>query len=94
MMNERRIPVAYDGIEGALLTEPSCRPPTRHSPRVERLDLPADPGLSVLTNSAEPGSPSVEAMLQLVRWSSTRAELTAVGRRPTTGSLNPDAASD
>jgi transcriptional regulator with XRE-family HTH domain len=46
----------------------------------EMLELPADPGLSVLTYSAEPGSPSVEAMLQLVRWSSTRAELTAMGR--------------
>ena len=28
----------------------------------ERLELPADPGLPVLTYSAEPGSPSEEAL--------------------------------
>jgi hypothetical protein len=41
----------------------------------EMLELPADPGLSVLTYSAEPGSPSEEAMRDLARWSETRTKL-------------------
>jgi hypothetical protein len=41
----------------------------------EMLDLPADPGLSLLTYAAEPGSPSEEAMRDLADWSSTRARL-------------------
>jgi transcriptional regulator with XRE-family HTH domain len=44
----------------------------------EMLELPADPGLSVLTYSAEPGSPSEEAMRDLARWSETRTKLSAV----------------
>jgi transcriptional regulator with XRE-family HTH domain len=44
----------------------------------EMLELPSDPGLSVLTYSAEPGSPSEEAMRDLAEWSSTRARLAAV----------------
>jgi transcriptional regulator with XRE-family HTH domain len=43
----------------------------------EMLELPADPGLSVLTSSAEPGSPSEEAMRDLARWSETRTKLSA-----------------
>ena len=43
----------------------------------EMLELPADPGLSVLTYSAEPGSPSDEAMRELARWSQTRTKLSA-----------------
>ncbi len=41
----------------------------------EMLDLPADPGLSVLIYSAEPGSPSEEAMGELAGWSETRTKL-------------------
>ena len=44
----------------------------------ESLELPADPGLSLLTYSAEPGSPSEQALHELARWSSTRARLAAV----------------
>jgi hypothetical protein len=43
----------------------------------EMLELPADPGLSLLTYSAEPGSPSEQAMRDLARWSETRAKLSA-----------------
>ena len=43
----------------------------------EMLDLPADPGLSVLIYSAEPGSPSEDAMHELARWSETRTKLSA-----------------
>jgi transcriptional regulator with XRE-family HTH domain len=41
----------------------------------EGLDLPADPGLVVVTYSAEPGSPSAAALRELERWSSARARL-------------------
>ena len=41
----------------------------------ELLDLPADPGLSVLIYSAEPGSPSEEALGELAAWSETRSRL-------------------
>jgi hypothetical protein len=41
------------------------------------LELPADPGLSVLTYSAEPGSPSEEALHDLSRWIETRTKLSA-----------------
>jgi transcriptional regulator with XRE-family HTH domain len=43
----------------------------------EMLELPADPGLSVLTYSAEPGSPSEGALRDLARWSETRTKLSA-----------------
>jgi hypothetical protein len=36
-----------------------------------------DPGLSLLTYSAEPGSPSEDAMRELARWSETRTKLSA-----------------
>jgi hypothetical protein len=45
----------------------------------EMLDLPADPGLSVLIYSAEPGSPSEEAMREMADWSDTRSKLSAAG---------------
>ena len=47
----------------------------------EALDLPADPGLTIVTYSAEPGSPSETALRELNRWSATRATLIAVEAR-------------
>jgi len=47
----------------------------------EALDLPADPGLTIVTYSAEPGSPSEAALRELNRWSATRATLIAVEAR-------------
>jgi transcriptional regulator with XRE-family HTH domain len=44
----------------------------------EMLELPADPGLSVLTYSAEPGSRSEDALRDLGRWSETRTKLSAI----------------
>ena len=41
----------------------------------ERLELPADPGLAIVTYSAEPGSPSADALLELARWAVTRTKL-------------------
>jgi hypothetical protein len=43
----------------------------------EMLELPADPGLSLLTYSAEPSSPSEEGLRDLARWSETRTKLSA-----------------
>jgi transcriptional regulator with XRE-family HTH domain len=43
----------------------------------ERLDLPADPGLVIVTYSAEPGSTSEAGLLELESWSATRARLSA-----------------
>jgi transcriptional regulator with XRE-family HTH domain len=43
----------------------------------EMLELPADPGLSLLTYSAEPGSSSEEALRELAGWSETRTKLSA-----------------
>jgi transcriptional regulator with XRE-family HTH domain len=42
----------------------------------ERLDLPADAGLALVTYSAEPGSRSEAALRELARWASTRERLT------------------
>jgi transcriptional regulator with XRE-family HTH domain len=44
----------------------------------ESLELPADAGLTLVTYSAEPGSPSEAALRELGRWSATRMKLTAV----------------
>ncbi len=41
----------------------------------ERLELPADPGLAIVTYSAEPGSTSEANLAELVRWASTRDRL-------------------
>jgi len=43
----------------------------------EMLEVPVDPGLSVLTYSAEPGSQSEEASRDLERWSETQTKLSA-----------------
>jgi hypothetical protein len=42
----------------------------------EVLDLPADPGLSIVTYSAEPGTASEWGLAELARWSLTRDRLT------------------
>ncbi len=44
----------------------------------EALELPADPGLTIVTYSAEPGSVSEDALRELGRWSTTRTRLMAV----------------
>lgn len=44
----------------------------------ESLALPADQSLTLVTYSAEPGSPSETALTELARWSSTRAQLATV----------------
>ena len=44
----------------------------------ESLELRADPGLSLLTYSAEPGSASEQALDELARWGATRARLSLV----------------
>jgi transcriptional regulator with XRE-family HTH domain len=41
----------------------------------ERLELPADPGLAMVTYSAEPGSPSEERLAELGRWAAARDRL-------------------
>jgi PAS domain-containing protein len=41
----------------------------------EALELPADPGLTIVTYSADPGSPSEAALGELARWASTRQRL-------------------
>ena len=43
----------------------------------EGMELPADPGLHVVTYSAEPGTPSAERLRELHQWSSQRARLGA-----------------
>jgi transcriptional regulator with XRE-family HTH domain len=45
----------------------------------ESLQLPADTGLTMVTYSAEPGSPSEVALGELRKWSDTRTKLSAVG---------------
>ncbi len=47
----------------------------------ERLELPADPGLAIVTYSAEPGSPSEAALAELARWASTRERLSTATDR-------------
>lgn len=44
----------------------------------EALQLTADPGLTLVTYSAEPGSPSEEALRELARWTEARAKLSSV----------------
>jgi transcriptional regulator with XRE-family HTH domain len=43
----------------------------------DALDVPADVGLTIVTYSAEPASASEERLLELGRWASTRARLSA-----------------
>ncbi|MGH2385685.1 MAG: transcriptional regulator, partial [Candidatus Limnocylindria bacterium] len=45
----------------------------------ESLQLPADPGLTLVTYSAEPGSSTERALGELADWVATRRRLTAVG---------------
>ncbi len=44
----------------------------------ERLEFPADPGLGIVTYSAEPGSVSEDRLRELKEWSSARARLAGV----------------
>jgi hypothetical protein len=44
----------------------------------ESMELPADPGLAIVTYSAEPGSPSEAGLQELERWAATRERLAAV----------------
>jgi PAS domain-containing protein len=48
----------------------------------EGLELPADPGLVIVTYSAEPGSASDAALLDLARWASTRDRLVTANAEP------------
>ena len=48
----------------------------------ETLPLPADPGLALVTYSAEPGSPSEAALRELADWGATRTRLAAVDTQP------------
>lgn len=45
----------------------------------EGLEVLGDAGLTIVTYSAEPGSPSEQALRELARWSSTRERLAAIG---------------
>ena len=45
----------------------------------ESLQLPADPGLTLITYSSEPGSSTEHALGELADWVATRRRLTAVG---------------
>ncbi len=47
----------------------------------ERLELPADAGLAIVTYSAEPGSPSEAALAELACWASTRERLSPAADR-------------
>jgi transcriptional regulator with XRE-family HTH domain len=44
----------------------------------ESLELPADPSLTLVTYSAEPGSASATALVELARWGRTRAKLSTI----------------
>ena len=46
----------------------------------EALELPADPGLSLGTYAADPGTVSAERFRELERWAATRATLVATNR--------------
>ena len=48
----------------------------------EALELPADPGLALLTYAAEPGTVSAERFAELGRWAATRSKLVAVTAEP------------
>jgi len=48
----------------------------------EMLELSADPGLSLLSYSAEPGSVSEQRLGELARWGATRARLSAIEAEP------------
>ena len=48
----------------------------------ELLEVPADPGLTLVTYSASPGSASETALGELRKWSDTRARLSVTESRP------------
>ena len=48
----------------------------------EVLELPADPGLELVTYSAEPGSASEAALAELGRWAAMRSKASTVAVRP------------
>jgi transcriptional regulator with XRE-family HTH domain len=48
----------------------------------EALELPADPGLALLTYAAEPGTRSAERLAELGRWAETRSKLAGVAAEP------------
>ena len=48
----------------------------------EALEMPADPGLALLTYAAEPGTVSAERFAELGRWAATRSKLVAVTAEP------------
>jgi transcriptional regulator with XRE-family HTH domain len=50
----------------------------------EALELPADPGLTLQTYAAEPGTPSEARLRELGEWVRTRAKLAGVDAIPTT----------
>jgi hypothetical protein len=54
----------------------------------ESLQLPADPGLTFVTYSAEPGSPTEDALRQLAAWAVTRTRLAAVQENEAIGRAN------
>jgi transcriptional regulator with XRE-family HTH domain len=58
----------------------------------EVLELPADPGLELVTYSAEPGSRSETALHELAEWSTTRARLKVQEREVAApeGDTSPD----
>ncbi|MGV9864666.1 MmyB family transcriptional regulator [Rhodococcus koreensis] len=49
----------------------------------ETMPLPADPGQVLTLYSAEPGSPSADAMTLLASWAATNLAATASGEQPT-----------
>lgn len=58
------------------------------------LDLSADPGLSLLVYTAEPGSATEDALRLLASWAATleQAEQAEVAPRATAGGANKDQA--
>lgn len=55
----------------------------------ESLQLPADPGLTLVTYSAEPGSSTEDALRELAQWAGTRRRLTAAGREAQAPAARP-----
>ena len=56
------------------------------------LDLPADTGLTLVTYSAEPGTPSEAGLRELAGWSIARDKLTAVEATSGRGQVDANAA--
>lgn len=47
----------------------------------DALEIPADPGLTIVTYIADPGSPSQQALDVLASWAKTPGNLPAVAKR-------------